>query len=174
MAMMYSYSSRRDVQVRSLPLPVYLLAPVIALGLQSFISLHFQRFDLLDLPLLFTLYFATIRRNPIVGTLAGAIIGIAQDALTQHALGVFGICKSIIGYLAASLGARIDVESQGTRLLLGFVFTLLHSCIFWVVVHRLLAQAVAFHWIHELIRAIVNALVGVVLFSLLDRTQRRD
>ncbi len=174
MALLSSYSSRREIESHSLPLLVYLLAPVIALGLQSFVSLHFARFDLVDLPLLLTIYFATIRRNPIAGTMAGALIGIAQDALTHHALGIFGVCKSLIGFLAASLGVRIDVESHGTRLLLGFVFTLLHTGIYWLVVHRLLDQPVALHWIHELLRAVLNAVTGVILFSLLDRTQSRD
>jgi rod shape-determining protein MreD len=136
--------------------------------------LHFPRFELLDLPLLVTIYFAISRRAPIVGTVSGAIIGIAQDALTRQPLGIFGICKSIVGYLAASLGVRVDTENHGTRLLLTFGFVWMHSGIYWLMVRRLLAQPFPWNWLHELIRSLVNALVAVALFALLDRTRRKE
>lgn len=151
-----------------------LLAPVLALGLQSIVSLHFPLFDVVDLPLLVTIYFAISWRNPITATLAGAIIGIAQDALTHNPLGVFGIGKSVVGYLAASLGVRIDTENHGTRLLVVCASTLLHGGIIWLLQHRMLAQPVEWQWLREVIRAVVNALVGVVLFALLDKTKQRE
>jgi rod shape-determining protein MreD len=171
---MLSTAARRDTEVQSYPLLVFVLAPLLALGLQSFVSLHFPRFDLLDLPLLVTIYFAISRRNPVTGTIAGAVIGIAQDALTRQPLGIFGICKSIIGYLAASLGVRVDTENHGTRLLLTFCFVFLHTGMYWLLVRRLLAQPYHWNWLHEVIRAVVNAVVAVALFALLDRTRRKE
>jgi rod shape-determining protein MreD len=167
-------STRHEADRRSFPLPVMLLAPVLALGLQSIVSLHFPLFDVVDLPLLVTIYFAISWRNPITATLAGAIIGIAQDALTHNPLGVFGIGKSVVGYLAASLGVRIDTENHGTRLLVVCASTLLHGGIIWLLQHRMLAQPVEWQWLREVIRAVVNALVGVVLFALLDKTKQRE
>lgn len=171
---MIGAAARRDSEVQSYPLLGYVLAPLLALGLQSFVSLHFPLFNILDLPLLVTIYFAISRRNPVTGTLTGAVIGIAQDALTRQPLGIFGICKSIIGYLAASLGVRIDTENPGTRLLLTFGFIFLHSGMYWLLVRRLLAQPFPWSWVHELIRAAVNSLVAVALFMLLDRAKRRE
>jgi rod shape-determining protein MreD len=167
-------ASRRDVEVQSYPLIVFILVPLLALGLQSFVSLHFQRFDILDLPLLVTIYFAISQRNPISGTITGGLIGIAQDALTRHPLGIFGICKSIVGYLAASLGVRIDTENHGTRALLTFGFVFLHTGMYWLLVRRLLAQPYAWSWVHELIRAAINTVVGVILFALLDLAKRKE
>lgn len=167
-------ASRHEVEAQPYPLIVFILAPLLALGLQSVVSLHFQRFDILDLPLLVTIYFAITRRNPVTGTIAGAIIGIAQDALTRQPLGIFGICKSIIGYLAASLGVRIDTESHVTRALLTFGFVFLHSGMYWLLVRRLLAQPYAWGWIHELIRALLNAVIGVILFALLDLAKEKE
>jgi rod shape-determining protein MreD len=167
-------ASRHDIESPPYPLIVFILVPLLALGLQSFVSLHFQRFDILDLPLLVTVYFAITRRDPIVGTITGGVIGIAQDALTRQPLGIFGICKSIIGYLAASLGVRIDTENHGTRALLTFAFVFLHSGMYWVLVRRLLAQPYAWSWIHELIRALINTVVGVILFALLDLAKRKE
>ncbi|HVW76714.1 MAG TPA: rod shape-determining protein MreD [Alloacidobacterium sp.] len=167
-------ATRRDIEVQSYPLILFVLVPLLALGLQSFVSLHFTHFDILDLPLLVTIYFAISRRNPMVGTVAGAVIGIAQDALTRQPLGIFGICKSIIGYLAASLGVRVDTENHGTRALLTFGFVFLHSGMYWLLVRRLLAQPYAWSWVHESIRSVVNTVVGVLLFALLDLAKQKE
>lgn len=164
--------SRREVEVHSFSWLVSILAPLLALGLQAYLPLHFWRFGILDLPLIVTLYFAVARRNPITGTLTGAVIGIAQDALTQQPIGINGISKAILGYLAASIGVRIDVENHGTRLILNFGAAMLNSAITLLIFHRMLALEVGWSWVHELIRAVVNSLVAVVLFALLDHTKR--
>jgi rod shape-determining protein MreD len=167
-------STRREADNQSFPLLIYVLVPLFALGLQSFISLHFSLFSMVDLPLMVVVYFAMTRRNPVTATVGGALIGLAQDALTQQPLGVFGIAKAVVGYVAASLGTRIDTDSHGTRLLLTFLFMLLHNAIDWVLVRHLLAQPMVWNWLHELLRAIINALIGVVLFALLDRVRSRE
>jgi len=167
-------SPRREAEERSHPLWLTLLAPLVAIGLQSFVPLYFARFAILDLPLLITIYFAITGRNAINATITGALIGMAQDALTHRPIGVNGIAKAIIGYLGASLGARIDTESHLTRLLLAFVFALLHSAIFLLITRHLLGLEVDWSWLHELLRGAVNALVGVALFTLLDWIKQRD
>lgn len=171
---MLAASSRREVEEHSYPLLLYILVPLLAIGLQSFLTLHFERFALLDLPLLVTIYFAITRRDPIAGTLTGALIGVCQDALTHRPIGVNGIAKAVIGYLAASLGVRIDTENHGTRLLLILVFTFLHSSMYLLITHRLLGLEVKWSWLHELIRAVADSLVGVILFALLDKAKRRE
>jgi rod shape-determining protein MreD len=167
-------SSRHEVGTQSYPVALYIVVPVVALVLQSLVSVHFPRFDVVDLPLLVTIYYGISRREPVSATLIGGAIGIAQDALTQHPLGIFGIAKSVVGYVAASLGVRIDTENQGSRLLLTFGFTLGQSWILWALTRHLLGQSMAWHGVHELIRAITNALVGVVFYSFLDRFRRRE
>lgn len=167
-------SSRHEVGTQSHPWLVYVLAPVLAIGLQSFVSLHFPAFDLVDLPLLVTIYYAITRREPVSATVVGALMGIAQDALTHNPLGIFGICKAIIGYTAASLGVRLDTENHGSRLLLIFGFTLEQTAILWLLERKLLGQPFAWHWFHEIVRAVVDALVGVILFALFDLTRKRE
>lgn len=167
-------SSRHEVGTRSYPLFIYVMTPVLALGLQSLLSLHLGFFDIIDLPLLVTIYYGITKREPMSATVVGAAIGIAQDALTHHALGIFGIAKSIVGYIAASLGVRVDTENHGTRLMLTFAFTLVQTAVLFLLQRHMLGQPVAWHWVHELIKAAVNALVGVILFALLDQTRRRE
>jgi len=167
-------SSRREAETQSFPLLVYALTPLLALGLQSFVTLHFSHFALLDLPLLVVIYFAATLRTPVLATIGGAVMGLAQDALTHQPLGVFGIAKAFIGYLAASLGVRIDTESLGTRLVLTFLFTLLNDGIDWVLVRHLLAEPLPWGWLYHLLRAAVNTLVALILFALLDRLKSRE
>jgi len=167
-------SSRHEVGAKSFPLVVYIVIPLLALGLQSLLSLHLSQFDLVDLPLLVTIYYAITQREPVSATLAGTIIGIAQDGLTHHALGIFGISKAVVGYMAASLGVRVDTENHGARLLVVFGFTLVQTVILWLLQKHMLGQPFAWHGVHEVVRAVVNALVGVVLFALLDLTRRTE
>lgn len=165
-------NSRREFEVYSFPLAVSILVPLLALGLQAYLPLRLPRFALFDLPLIVTVFFAVARRNPIAGTLTGALIGIAQDALTHRPIGINGIAKALVGYLAASIGVRIDVENHGTRFLMNFAFALLNSAVYLLIVRRMLAEELSWSWIHELLRAVINALIAVILFALLDRTKR--
>ncbi|MBV8113641.1 MAG: rod shape-determining protein MreD [Silvibacterium sp.] len=167
-------STRREADEQSFPLALYVLVPVLALGIQSLVSLHFPPFAMLDLPLIVVIYFAITRRSPVAATIGGALMGIAQDALTRQPLGVFGICNGVIGYLAGSLGVRIDTENHGMRLLLTFLFVLLHNAIDWVLVRHLLVEPMAWNWIREPIRAGGNALVGVMIYALLDLAKSRE
>jgi rod shape-determining protein MreD len=167
-------STRREAESQSFPLFVYVLIPLLALGLQSFVTLHFPHFATLDLPLLVVIYFAMTLRTPIAATFGGAILGLAQDALTHQPLGVFGIAKAFIGYLAASLGVRIDTENLGTRLVLTFVFVLLNDAIDWVLVRHLLAEPLPWGWLYQLMRAAINTMVAIIVFALLDRLKSRE
>ncbi len=167
-------STRREADEQSFPLFLYVLVPVLALVIQSLVSKHFPLFAMLDLPLIVVIYFAITRRSPVAATIGGALMGIAQDALSGQPLGVFGIAKAVVGYVAGSLGVRIDTENHGTRLMLTFLFVLMHNAIDWVLVRHMLAEPMVWNWVREPLRALINALVGVVIFALLDLAKSRE
>ena len=170
-----SYMSRREVEQQSFSLMVALLVPLGAVLLQVLLPKALPRLAILDLPLIVTLFFAISRRNPIAGTITGATIGLLQDVLTSQPIGVNGMAKSLIGYAAASLGSRIDVENTGTRAVLTFGFSLVQSVLLYLIERRLLGVR-AFHvlWLHELLRAVVNTAVGVPIYLLLDRFKYQE
>ena len=118
--------------------------PVLALGVQSLVTLHFVGFGLVDLPLMVVIYFAMERQRPVSATLGGALMGVLQDGLTHQPIGVFGIAKAFVGYLAASLGVRIDTDAHGTRLVLTFLFVLLHNGIDWVLMTDPAAKSIVY------------------------------
>ncbi|HEY3625056.1 MAG TPA: rod shape-determining protein MreD [Terracidiphilus sp.] len=167
-------NSRRDLEVHRYPAPLYLAAPIIALVLQALLPRLVGRFAYFDLPLVITVYFALGRRSPIQGMFMGGFMGIFEDALTHHAIGINGIAKTVAGYLAASVGVRIDVQNATIRLLLNFVLSLLCSAVL-VFVHRvLLGLELHWNWLGMLYEAIGNSVIALFLFPLLDRFQIRD
>lgn len=168
------HSSRREMEVHRFHPVVLVLVPLLAIFFQVYLPLRFPSVALLNLPVLVVIYFAVSRRSPITGTLIGLIIGLIQDAMTHLPLGINGIIDCIIGYVAASIGVRIDVDNPGTRLMMNFVFILLASVLHVLILTRLLGMHQTWFWLHELIRAVVNALIGVILFALLDRLRRRE
>jgi rod shape-determining protein MreD len=165
---------RRDLEIRRYPFYVYVLVPLAALVLQAWLPRLMGRFAYMDLPLLVTIYFALNRRSPIHGTILGAVLGMAQDGLTQGAIGIHGIANTVCGFLAASIGIRIVVDNNIIRMVLNFAFTLLSSAIVVFIVQILLGLEWHSNWLDELLRSGGNALIGVVLFPLLDKTQIRD
>lgn len=167
-------STRREAETKSFPLLVYVLTPLLALGLQSYLPLRFPSFAALDLPLLVVIYFGMTLRTPVAATIGGAVIGLAQDALTHQPLGVFGIAKALVGYLAASLGVRVDTENILTRLVVTFFFVVLSDAVDWVLMRHLLGEPVPWGLVHQLVRAMVNTLVAIILFALLDRLKVRE
>ena len=170
-----SYTSRRELEQHSFPPAVAILVPLGAMLLQALLPKPFPRLAILDLPLIITVFFAVSRRNPVAGTLTGAAIGLLQDALTSQPIGVNGMAKSVIGYIAASIGIQIDVENLTTRVFINFGFFLLNSFLIFLINRRLLGNA-GFHllWIHELLRAAINTVVALPIFYLLDNTKRRE
>ena len=165
---------RRDLEIRRYRFYIYVLVPLVALVLQAWLPRLLGRFAFMDLPLLVTVYFALNRRSPIHGTLLGAVLGMAQDGLTQGAIGIHGIANTVVGFLAASIGIRIVVENNIIRMVLNFAFTLLSSALILFIMRGLLGMDWQSNWVDELIRAGGNGVIGLVLFPVLDRTQMRD
>ena len=165
---------RRDLEIRRYPILVYALVPLTALVLQAWLPRVLGRYAWFDLPLVVTVYFALGRRSPIQGTVMGAAMGIFEDALSHHAIGVNGVAKTIVGFLAASVGIRIDVENLTIRLILNFLLSLLCSGIYLFVNRFLLGMDLDWSWLTELFKAIGNSVIAMALFPLLDRLQIRD
>ena len=165
--------TQRDTRISRFKAWVVFLVPLAAILFQVYIPLFFQFLAYLELPLIVTVYFALMRRSPIGGLLVGAIVGLAQDSLSKNPLGMFGITKTIIGYVAASVGLRLDVDHPLIRLILGFFFFVFHQFIFWVLSRALLGQQMNFETQRTLVLGLLNAIVAVSLFHFLDKLKER-
>jgi rod shape-determining protein MreD len=162
------------IEVHKFRAGAIVIATLLALVIQAWFPLHFARIALLDLPLLVTIYFGLSRRNPSTGLLLGTAIGLLQDSLSGPTvpLGLYGIAKTIIGYLASSIGARLDTEHPVSRFALTAVFFIAHQGLVFLTRRLLLAQPEPWFNLHLFFAALINALVSVFVFLLLDRLRR--
>ncbi len=170
----YFAEARRELGIRRYPILVYVMAPLVALVLQAWLPRLAGRYTWFDLPLVITVYFSLGRRNPIQGTAMGAALGLVQDALGPYAIGANGIAKTIVGFLAASVGVRIDIENSVIRLVLTFLLSLASSGIFFFVMHMLLGLDLEWRWLNPLMVAVGNSVIALVAFPLLDKLQIRE
>jgi rod shape-determining protein MreD len=162
-------NSQGESQVSRFRVWVLLAVPLAAILFQVYVPLFFQFLGFLEMPLLVVVYFALMRRSQIHGLLVGAFVGLAQDSLSKNPLGMFGIVKTLVGYFAASVGVRFDVDNSLIRLLLAFFFFVFHQFLYWVMARALLSQQVAFEVQKTLLVGLLNAVVGVSLFHFLDK-----
>lgn|SRR5271165_2428715 len=168
-------NSRRDLEIHKYPAPLYLLVIVVALVLQAMVPRAIgQNHIWFDFPLVITIYFALGRRSPIQGMLIGGFVGIFEDALTGRPIGINGIAKTIAGYMAASVGIRIDVQNYVVRLMLNFSLTLLCSGIYLFIYRFLLGMELEWNWLNPLLQAAGNSAIALFVFPVLDRFQIRD
>lgn len=152
---------------------------VAALGLLTLIAIigkvYLPRLipatEWLELPLLLTVYFGLMRRSQIAALFFGVFVGLAEDSLspTNLPIGMYGITKTLVGYFAASVSMRFDVENSLIRLVLCFFFYFFHAFFYWIMQRALLGQIVPFDPQTTMVHGALNAVVAVPLFLILDR-----
>ncbi len=164
--------SHFPVEVYRFPIWTAVLVPLLAILVQGSLPRWFPATAALDLTLLVTVYFAVSRRSQIAGLMVGALIGLAQDSLSDGPIGLFGMVKTIVGYTASSLGARIDTEHPGIRLLVVFGFYYIHLGLYLLLQRVLLEKATDLPGTRSLAVALINAILAVILFQVLDRFKK--
>jgi rod shape-determining protein MreD len=153
---------------------VVVIAPLLAILFQVYVPQLISYLAYLELPLLVTVYFSLNRRSPLAGTLFGAAVGLLQDSLSHQPLGMFGIVKTLVGYFAGSVSLRFDVENPAVRFILSFFFFFFHQFFYWVLARSLLGQAVDFNPQQTFILGLLNAMVAIPLFLILDKLKATD
>ena len=167
------YTSGDEIEVYRFNLLTTILVPLLAVFLQVLLPQRFHFFVIFDLPLLVTIFFAVARRNPIAGLITGALIGTLQDSLTSQPIGLYGIAKTVVGFAASSLGAKLDVENVGSRFLVTLSFSFVHEAVYFLVAKVLVRMRLEWNWGHEVGSALANAILAVVLFAALDKLKQR-
>jgi rod shape-determining protein MreD len=153
---------------------VFFLIPLLSVLLDVFLPRFIERSRILEFPLLVTIYFALMKRQPIAGVAIGATIGLMQDSLSQQPLGMFGIVKTLVGYFSASVSLRFDVNNPALRFILCVFFFLFHQFFYWMMVRALLGLAPSIDIADEVVRALFNSAVALPLFWLLDKLREES
>jgi rod shape-determining protein MreD len=154
--------------------PILLLViGLAAILFQVYVTLFLESLAYLELPLLVTVYFALMRRQPIGGMFIGAIIGLVQDSLSHQPIGLYGIVKTLVGYFAGTVSLRFDVENPIVRMILAFFFYFFHQFFYWMLLRALLGQPLPLDAQKIAIFGLLNAIVALPFYHLLDKMKVR-
>jgi rod shape-determining protein MreD len=156
-----------------------LIAIALALALQTTLA----RFLVggtaaVDLVLVVVVYVA-LTTGPGSGMLAGSAAGIVQDALSSGVIGIGGLSKSIVGFLAGVIGQQFIITAALPRFVMFMAATALHSLLFMGLYVLLGLRTFSSPWAAVLSQALGNAVVGMIAFFIVERLpgameRRRD
>ena len=146
-----------------------IIVPLVAILSQVYIPRFLSFLAYLELPLLVTVHFALSRGGPVSALLYGMAIGLAQDSLSHQPIGMFGIVKTLVGYFAATVSVRFEVENPVVTFILSFFFYFFHQFFYWVLARALLGEAITFDAQQTLMFGLLNAAVALPLFRVLDK-----
>ena len=121
----------------------------------------------IDLVLIAVVYVA-IKSGPVTGLMAGTVAGLIQDALAGGILGIGGLAKTVVGFLAGVLGTQFIVTAPLPRFLLLLVATALHAAIFMGLYTLLDLRQFPSGYSAIVGQAFGNAFVGVVAFQMVE------
>ncbi len=144
----------------------------LAFLIQSVLPLTFPQARLFDFPLVVTIYFSFLRRSKVFGTGLGAVVGLIQDALSHHYLGLYGMAKALVGYLAPSASVKFELEGLVPRFILASVLVLVHNAFLFGLEHALLQSPPPLVPWDMASGVLFNVALALVVFQLLDRFRR--
>ena len=100
-------TERATARARRVKIAAALLAIALALALQTTLaSLVIRGTAALDLVLIVVVYLSLIS-GPVTGVLLGSAAGLVQDALSSGIIGIGGLAKTVVGFVAGFLGHAV-------------------------------------------------------------------
>ena len=144
-----------------------LVAIALALALQTTLARFVAGNAAVDLVLVAVVYVA-LTTGPISGMLAGSAAGLIQDALSSGVVGIGGLAKSIVGFLVGVIGQQFIVTAAVPRLVMFVGATVAHLAVFMGLYVMLGIRTFPSPWGAVLSQALVNALVGIVAFAIVE------
>jgi rod shape-determining protein MreD len=154
-----------------------LVAIAAALALQTTLaSLVIRGMAALDLVLIVVVYLGLVS-GPVTGLLLGTTAGLIQDALSSGIIGVGGLAKTVVGFVAGLLGTQFIVTAPLSRFLVFVLGTVIHAAIFMGLYMLLDLRQFESPYAAVMSQAIGNGLLGVVGAELVEwlpgRMERR-
>ena len=147
---------------------VSLLAIAAALALQTTLaSLVIRGTAALDLVLIVVVYLALIS-GPVTGLLLGSAAGLVQDALSSGIIGIGGLAKTVVGFVAGVLGTQFIVTAPLSRFVVFVLATVLHASVFMGLYTLLGLRQFDDPWGAVISQAVGNGFLGVVGAQLIE------
>ncbi len=144
------------------------LAIAIALVLQTTLTRFLVRGTIaVDLVLVVVVYVA-LMAGPVTGLLAGTVAGLLQDSLSTGVIGIGGLAKTVVGFLAGIIGTQFIVARPVPRFLVFFGATVVHQAITIGLGVILGFRTFGSPYAAVAGQALGNAVVGVAAFQLAE------
>jgi rod shape-determining protein MreD len=145
-----------------------ILAITLALALQTTLGRFVIRGTVaVDLVLVVVVYVA-LTSGPVTGLLSGMVAGLVQDALSSGVIGIGGLAKTIVGFLAGIIGTQFIVAQPLPRFVVFFGATILHAVVFIGLYAVLNLRQFGSPVAAVSGQAVGNAIVGVIAFQLVE------
>jgi rod shape-determining protein MreD len=144
-----------------------ILATALALALQTTLVRFVRGTVALDFVLV-VVVFAALTGGPVVGLLTGTFAGLVQDALSVGVIGIGGLSKTIVGFLAGVVGTQFIVVQPLPRFVVFFGATIVHAAVFIGLYALLGLREFDARYGAVAGQAAGNALIGVMAFQLIE------
>jgi rod shape-determining protein MreD len=144
------------------------LAIGLALVLQTTLTRFIVRGTVaVDLVLVVVVYVALLSGS-VTGLFAGTVAGLLQDSLSTGLIGIGGLAKTLVGFLAGIVGTQFIVARPLPRFVVFFAATVLHQVITIGLGVLLGLRPVGMPYATIAGQALGNAVVGVAAFQLAE------
>jgi len=144
------------------------LVVVVALALQTTLNRFIVRENFaVDLVMVAVVYVA-LTAGPVAGMMAGTIGGLIQDAMSSGIIGIGGLAKTIVGFLAGVLGTQFIVANSLPRFVVFLGATVVHAIVFMGLYVVLDLRHFGTPYAQVAGQALGNAFVGVIAFQIVE------
>jgi rod shape-determining protein MreD len=144
------------------------VAVAVALALQTTLVARYVRGTFaVDLVLVVVVYVA-LMSGPVPGLLTGTLAGLIQDFLTIGVIGIGGLAKTLVGFLAGIVGTQFIVAQPLPRFCVFFGATVIHQLVFIGLNSLLDLRHFGSPYAATAGEAAGNAAVGVLAFQLAE------
>lgn len=148
---------------------VVLVALVAALALQTTLSgVSMGGARMVNLVVVAVVYLA-LMFGPVTGLMAGTAGGLVQDALAGGIVGIGGLSKTIIGFLAGALATHFNLSQAVPRFVMFVGATALHEVCFQGLQALVETRPFSLQWAPLLTQALINGAVGLAAFFLVEQ-----
>jgi rod shape-determining protein MreD len=120
-----------------------------------------------DLVLVAVVYVA-LTNGPGAGMLAGSLAGLIQDSLSSGVIGIGGLAKCVVGFLAGAVGQQFIVTAALPRLVMFVAATFAHAAIFMGLYVLLGLRSFQAPWPAIVGQAVGNSVLGMVAFTIVE------
>jgi len=142
------------------------LATAAAIALQTTVD-QWLPAGTVDLVLVVVVYNA-LTSGRVGGLLTGTLGGIVQDVLSGSVIGMAGLSKTVVGYLAGIVGTQFIVTHSASRFVVFFLATVVNAVVFMGMYELLGLRHFGVPYAAVAGQGVSNAAFGVMVFKVVE------